>query len=206
MTNRLSPKNTSRATVTKRELRSMQRRLAASESEELRGVANALDKALAGEAITTAHIPTCTCHGAPCWTRNDACPHGSKGACWLGCAGCEHQPLECSICLPNARVAWALGVAFPNAKLGIELGLPKHGGADWAEEFFRRGADGVLMQPAEVGMLVQDVGYHEAIAQLDRDHAENEMIIRQIRAAACTRSEQLKAFRKGKGVDPSWLL
>jgi hypothetical protein len=194
-----------RASATRAQLRTFASRLASSTRPEFVEIAALLELAIDGESLVVEHMPPCTCAGRPCWARC-VCTHDAGGACWLGCDACEHAIFDCEICLPRARLAWVVGVAFPNTKLGFELGLPKSAREDWAEEFFRRGADGALLQPAEIGMLLRDVAYHDAIAQLDRDHADNETIIRQIKAAACTRREQLKAFRKGKGVDPSWLL
>lgn len=88
MTSTISPQSTFGASVTRRELRTLAKRLARSERAELRAVARALDKALAGEAYSEPH-------------------HAAHE---------EFDPFRCARCTPDLWVVYAIGVAFPDAR------------------------------------------------------------------------------------------
>jgi len=72
--------------LTKRELRALAKRLAPSERAELRAVARALDKAIAGEPFGPQH-------------------HEHQ----------DYDPFRCAACAPDLWVAYAIGLAFPDA-------------------------------------------------------------------------------------------
>lgn len=128
------------ATLSRREIRNLARRLAKSERRDLRAVSQALDRALAGEPIAACDPGPCTCGGAPCWRVHDHCPHDSgEGAlCWLGCAACEHDPIACDACRPLTWVAWAIGVAFPSGTPDV----PALAAIPWCAEIMARARDG----------------------------------------------------------------
>jgi hypothetical protein len=86
MTKSVCDDNSPRASVSKRELRALAKRLAPSEQPELRAVARALDKAAAREAYSRAHHD-----------------------------GGDFDPFRCGACLPDLWVGYVIGVAFPNA-------------------------------------------------------------------------------------------
>ncbi len=86
MTESEYPDQNPRASVSKRELRNLARRLAPSDRPELRAVARVLDKIASGEACTRPHHD-----------------------------GHDYDPFRCPECLPDLWVMYAIGVVFPNA-------------------------------------------------------------------------------------------
>src|SRR5450432_4353662 len=97
MTSTEYPDQSARASISKRELRALARRWAPSERPELRAVARALDKALAGEPYGTRHHE-----------------------------GDDYDPFRCAQCQPDLWVIYAIGVAFPDALatgLGVLAGM-----------------------------------------------------------------------------------
>lgn len=86
MTSTEYPEENARASVSKRELRNLARRLAPSARAELRAVSRVLDKIASGEACSRAHHD-----------------------------GHDYDPFRCPACLPDLWVMYVIGVAFPNA-------------------------------------------------------------------------------------------
>lgn len=74
------------ASISRRELRTLTKRLERSERPELRTVARAIDKALAGEPYSRPHHE-----------------------------GSDYDPARCAACEPDLWVIWTIGVAFPDA-------------------------------------------------------------------------------------------
>jgi hypothetical protein len=73
------------ASLSKRELRALAKRLARSDRSELRAVARALDKLASGEVCSSPHHE-----------------------------GHDYDPFRCAACVPDLWVMYAIGVAFPN--------------------------------------------------------------------------------------------
>jgi hypothetical protein len=222
------------ATVSKRELRALAKRLAASATPELRAVARALDKALAGEAYSQRHHE-----------------------------GDDYDPARCAACEADLWVAYAIGIALADvdagdlyALIGAYQGLSLE---DFARELERardeRGPPDILRawltladaQREELHATMHALGYplekwehpwghrwhwygdvddapsHEAaalIAELKAEHARasrafsgggpivaDPALLNEIRFGAATvRKARRTQFATGKGIDPSWLL
>jgi len=103
MTPKVCIEETTRASaLTKRELRTLTKRLANSEREELRAVARALDKAIAGEPFSPKHHD-----------------------------GDDYDPARCPRCQADLWVFYAIAVAFPQVTAGdLALFTGLHGLSD----------------------------------------------------------------------------
>jgi hypothetical protein len=213
--------------TTKRELRALAKRLAASETPELRAAARSISKALAGE--------------------NYSWPHHED----------DYDPARCAACEPDLWVVYAIGVALADVDaddlyqlIGAYQSLPledfrreleharDEGAApDLTREWFTLSDahyEEVHAAMAELGYGWQKIGprwyrvdEHDAptdeaeafIAELRASHAlaarkfnggrpvvADPALLHEIRFGANARKARRAQFTKGKGIDPSWLL
>jgi hypothetical protein len=210
--------------VSKRELRTLARRLAKSDRPELRAVARALNKLAAGEVCSSRH-------------------HESN----------DYDPFRCAACVPDLWVVYAIGVAYPDADATdlawrlaglqglsaedvalaldaarsedttpdvthawlamrdrqddelreIEPGWHRHPWGTWARD------DEPPESPPEVEALRAE--HAREIEAFTRAHSliADPEVVREIRYGADRRKARAlmrASFRKGNGVNPSWLL